>query len=79
MAKDFFQSYELGSAKERAEIIYENYCSFEAIIEDFKAGLIYDGCAFLFYGLLDIMSRSWEGRYHSLFHFVWIAQIVAER
>lgn len=42
MAKDFFQSYEVGSAKERAEIIYENYCSFEAIIDDFKAGLIYD-------------------------------------
>ena len=42
LAKDLFQSYELGSARERAEIIYENYCSFEAIIEAFRADLLYD-------------------------------------
>lgn len=35
-------SYESGSAKDRAELIYSHYCSFEAILNDIKARLIYD-------------------------------------
>ncbi len=37
-----FDSYESGSAEDRAELIYKHFCSFEAIIEDIKARLIYD-------------------------------------
>jgi len=35
-------SYESGSAKDRAELIYTHYCSFEAILSDIKARLIYE-------------------------------------
>lgn len=35
-------SYESGSAKDRAELIYSHYCRFEAILNDIKARLIYD-------------------------------------
>ena len=37
-----YDSYESGSAQERAELIYKHFCSFEAIIEDIKERLIYD-------------------------------------
>ena len=42
MSKNFYQSYEEGSAKDRAELIYRHYCSFTGIIDDCKARLIYE-------------------------------------
>ena len=44
MAKmtDVFKAYEKGSAKERAEIIFNNYCSFLGIIDYWEKRLLYE-------------------------------------
>ena len=42
MATNIYQSYERGTAKDRAELLYKNYCSFAGIIDACKARLIYE-------------------------------------
>ncbi len=39
---DFYECYGAGTARERAELIYSNYSSFQGIIEDCKMRLIYE-------------------------------------
>lgn len=39
---NFYESYGDGTARERAELIYSNYSSFQGIIEDCKMRLIYE-------------------------------------
>lgn len=44
MAKtiNILDSYEEGSARDRAELIYSHYCSFTGILDDCKTKLIYE-------------------------------------
>ena len=42
MSKNFYQKYEEGSARDRAKLIFNHYCSFKGIIEDCEARLIYE-------------------------------------
>ena len=39
---NFYENYGDKSARERAELIYSNYSSFQGIIEDCKMRLIYE-------------------------------------
>ena len=39
---NMYESYETGSAKERAELIFSHYCSFNAIMDDCRTRLFYE-------------------------------------
>ncbi|MBR4733651.1 MAG: hypothetical protein IK081_12875 [Lachnospiraceae bacterium] len=42
MSKSIYQSYEEGTARDRAELIFKYFCIFAAIIDDCKARLVYE-------------------------------------
>ena len=63
-------------------------CDANVIAEEYRMSRLKEACRTAILAQLDLIDgllRAYgtldekEGRYHSLFHFVWIAQIVAER